>query len=361
MKKLVRSLALLLALLMCIFMLASCDEEEESKESPNKKTESNEINEETVIDKSELQSNPLEFNGKYTAVENFYICAESQGYRYTYEFNMVESTKLCKILNNANWFSGELPTEAAGEYYGHIFTDGKNGGKNLTAGFYYREGVFHSYQIGGFAVLTEVETKDFNKILDIAAKREPIKEMVAAKPVIYLYPEADTVCSVEVNIDGELTCTYPNYGVDGWQNFTAKSDGTLNFPDGREYYCLYWEGIEKDFAHDFSQGFCVKGSESAEFLNSALLQLGLTPREANEFIIYWLPKLEANEYNLLSFQFENYTNSAPLEITPTPDSVLRVFLAMKQLDEYVEIAPQELPAFERKGFTVVEWGGTWVE
>ncbi len=184
---------------------------------------------------------------------------------------------------------------------------------------------------------------------------------VAYKPVIYLYPEADTVCSVKVNIDGELTCTYPTHGAEGWQNFTAKPDSTLIFPDGREYYCLYWEGVSPSFEKDFEKGFCVKGSESAEFLNSALLELGLTPREANEFIIYWLPKLEANEYNLLSFQFENYINSAPLEITPTPDSILRVFLAMKPLDEYVEIEPQELPAFERNGFTVVEWGGSWVE
>ncbi len=183
----------------------------------------------------------------------------------------------------------------------------------------------------------------------------------AEKPVIYLYPETDTVCSVKVEINGELSCTYPEHGIDGWQNFTASPDGTLTFSDGNEYYCLYWESTFHIYERDFSKGFCIKGSESAEFLNSALLQLGLTPREANEFIIYWLPKLEANEYNLLSFQFDNYANSAPLEITPAPDSILRVFLAMKPLDEYVEIEPQELPSFERKGFTVVEWGGTWVE
>ncbi|MBQ8742395.1 MAG: hypothetical protein IJZ03_03410, partial [Clostridia bacterium] len=56
------------------------------------------------------------------------------------------------------------------------------------------------------------------------------------KPVIYLYPEKETVCSVKVELDGELTCTYPEHGENGWQNFTARPDGTLIFPDGKEYY-----------------------------------------------------------------------------------------------------------------------------
>ena len=40
------------------------------------------------------------------------------------------------------------------------------------------------------------------------------------------------------------------------------------------------------------------------------------------------------------------------------DSLLRVFMAWKGLDKPVEVEPQELPGFERSGFTVVEWGGT---
>ena len=47
-----------------------------------------------------------------------------------------------------------------------------------------------------------------------------------------------------------------------------------------------------------------------------------------------------------------------LTVTPQPDSVLRVFLAWKGLEKEVDIPPQELPAFQRRGFTLVEWGGT---
>ena len=180
------------------------------------------------------------------------------------------------------------------------------------------------------------------------------------KPVIYLYPEEETVCSVKVDLDGTLTCTYPEHGKDGWQNFTAQPDGTLIFPDGKEYYCLYWEGKAK-FAPDFSKGFCVKGSDTADFLAEILPELGLTDREANEFIIYWLPILQKNPYTLISFQSEAYTSTAELEISPAPDSLLRVYMAAKPLTAPVEIEPQTFDGFERIGFTVVEWGGSIIE
>ena len=178
-----------------------------------------------------------------------------------------------------------------------------------------------------------------------------------AKPVIYLYPEEETVCSVKVDLDGKLTCTYPEHGKEGWQNFTARPDGTLIFPDGKEYYCLYWEG-EAQLDPDFSRGFCVKGSETADFLAQILPEMGLTDREANEFIIYWLPILQENPYNLISFQGKAYTSMAGLEITPAPDSLLRVYMAAKPLDAPVEIEGQTFNGFERIGFTVVEWGGS---
>ena len=182
---------------------------------------------------------------------------------------------------------------------------------------------------------------------------------VADKPIIYLYPETDTVCSVSLNLNGKLTCTYPEYKEDGWSGFTAKPDGTLIFPDGSEYYALYWEGVSNT-EFDMSKGFCVKGSDTAAFLADILPKLGLTAREANEFIIYWLPRMQNNAYNLISFQSEAYTENAKLMIDPKPDTLIRVFMAYQPLDEEVEVSPQEIVTPERIGFTVVEWGGSEV-
>ena len=181
----------------------------------------------------------------------------------------------------------------------------------------------------------------------------------AAKPIIYLYPEVSTVCSVKLTLKGELTCTYPAHGTDGWQGFTANPDGTLIFPDGREYYALYWEGVQNT-EWDLSRGWCVRGEDTAEFLEWALEAQGLNRREANEFIVYWLPLMQDNPYNVISFQTEAYTDSAILDVEPAPDSLLRVFMTYYPTEIEVDIEPQTLRGFVRRGFTVVEWGGSQV-
>lgn len=185
-----------------------------------------------------------------------------------------------------------------------------------------------------------------------------VEEAADKKPVIYLYPTEKTQVSVTLDYDGKLTTTYPTYN-NGW-NVTAYPDGTLLDSTGREYYCLFWEGVRK-VEYNFDQGFCVKGSETRAFLENALDKLGLTDKEANEFMIYWLPQMEENPYNVIAFQQEAYTQNAKLNISPAPDSILRVFMAYKAADKPVDIAPQELAEFNRVGFTVVEWGGCEVK
>ena len=175
------------------------------------------------------------------------------------------------------------------------------------------------------------------------------------KPVIYLYPEMEMQVSVELTLDGKLTCTYPAYK-DGW-TVTASPDGTLTDANGQTYNYLYWEG-ETYAQYDFSKGFCVKGEDTAIFLEEVLAKLGLTRREANEFIVYWLPLMEQNSYNIISFQTDIYTEAAKLNVDPAPDTLIRVFMAWQASDSFVSLPEQELTAPERDGFTVVEWGGT---
>jgi hypothetical protein len=102
----------------------------------------------------------------------------------------------------------------------------------------------------------------------------------------------------------------------------------------------------------------VLGSETRAFLQEKLAEIGLTPREYNEFIVYWYPKMKDNPYNLIHFAGEQYTDTAPLTTTPPADSLLRVFMVLKPPTKPVDITPQTFEPFERTGFTVVEWGGT---
>ncbi len=182
----------------------------------------------------------------------------------------------------------------------------------------------------------------------------------ALKPVIYLYPTSTQEVTVKLKYKGQLSSTYPPYdpAIEGWK-VLAQPNGTLtNLADGREYSYLFWEGKEYDLKIDETRGFVVKGSETREFLQATLAALGLTPREYNEFVVFWPPKMEHNPYNFVQFVGEEYENSAPISISPKPDSMLRVFMAFRALDSYKQVTPQKIQPFERKGFSVVEWGGT---
>lgn len=181
----------------------------------------------------------------------------------------------------------------------------------------------------------------------------------AHKPVIYLYPETRTEVNVKLELDGELTVTYPVYDMaKGW-TVTADPDGTLTDKNGRKYSYLYWEG-DINIKPDLSRGFCVRGEDTAEFLEDALRQLGLNDKEAEDFITYWLPYMVENKYNVITFQTKAYEDAASLEIAPKPDTVIRVNMLWYSSDKQISIRPQDLTTLnpaERKGFTVVEWGG----
>lgn len=191
--------------------------------------------------------------------------------------------------------------------------------------------------------------------LTIEASDYQLDPGMAYKPVIYLYPEKETEVSVKLALEGKLTCTYPQYE-NGWK-VTAAPDGTITDARGQSYNYLYWEG-ETYAKYDMTKGFCVRGEDTAAFLEDALEKLGLTRREANEFIVYWLPLMQENPYNIISFQTDAYIEAANLQVSPSPDTLIRVFMAWQAADSYVELEEQQLTAPARTGFTVVEWGGT---
>lgn len=181
-----------------------------------------------------------------------------------------------------------------------------------------------------------------------------------AKPIIYLYPETEQEVSVELGNPEKLSCSYPKYE-NGWR-VLAKPNGDLtDLMTGRNLYALYWEGKDYNFSNA-KDGFLVKGEDSAKFLEEKLEILGLNEREAEEFIVYWLPKLEANSYNFIRFlSNEEIKEYMPLNVTPEPDTMIRVMMEYKKVVIPYEVEEQELVKPERNGFTVVEWGGSEIK
>ena len=185
--------------------------------------------------------------------------------------------------------------------------------------------------------------------------------MTSYKPIIYLYPTEEEKVSVKLSYDDMITVSYPKY-TNGW-NVLAKEDGTLiDLSTNKNLYSLYYECNNKINFKVENDGFIVKGENISKFLEEKLDILGLTERESEEFIIYWLPKLEANKYNYIRFATLDEINAnMPLEINPNPDTTIRVLMTFKGLDNPIEVKEQELITPERKGFVAVEWGGTEIK
>ena len=106
------------------------------------------------------------------------------------------------------------------------------------------------------------------------------------------------------------------------------------------------------------EGFIVNSEDAEIFLEEKLRFLGLNDKESTDFITFWLPVLLRNKLSLCSFQTQEFFNNYEMNINPKPDSILRVFLSIKKLDHPVNVKEQKLESFERKGFSVVEWGGS---
>lgn len=198
---------------------------------------------------------------------------------------------------------------------------------------------------------------DFILVLFALASVSTPEVPEVAKPIIYLYPEETTEVKVSLGVPENLTHTYPKYE-SSWNVIAEPNGDLIDKNTGRSLYALYWEGINT-VKPKMNEGFVVKGSDTIEFLEEKLEQLGLNEREANEFIIYWLPQMENNEYNFIRFQtMDEINKNMPLDIEPKPDTIIRVVMEWKPLKEYIEIPEQQLETPTREGFIVVEWGGT---
>lgn len=183
--------------------------------------------------------------------------------------------------------------------------------------------------------------------------------MEVDKPVIYFYPHTSTTVNVKLDVKGQLGFTYPVYN-GGW-NFTADPDGTLHM-NGKEYNYLFWDAQVPSHIGDAETetGFIVDRDSLPLFFEEKLTAMRLNAREQEDFITYWCPRMQEQEKYFVRFLFNDQCNSiASLNIIPKPDHLLRVYMLWDDATgkKYLSGGEQEIPAFTRDGFTVVEWGG----
>ena len=210
--------------------------------------------------------------------------------------------------------------------------------------------------------------KTIKKTIQLPAKSKWVPEaslmfFAVKKPMIYLYSAEEQDVTVKLGNPENLLVSYPEYPEEGWE-VTAHADGLLTDKDtGRSLYGLYWEGKNHEMKVQ-DTGFVVEGKDAAKFLEEKLAYLGLNERETEEFIVYWLPKLQANAYNYIRFATaEEIEECMPLETEPAADKVIRVWMETTALDEKIEIEEQQLEQVVREDLKdtpllMVEWGCT---
>ena len=195
-------------------------------------------------------------------------------------------------------------------------------------------------------------------------------EVLDEKPVVYVYPEEEQGLTMTIDVKGTLDMVYPaperqvqtEEGTRASWTISAAPDGTLTDASGRSYPYVFWEGPVRQDTPE--RGFIVAREDAVPFLEEKLGQLGLSDKEAADFITYWAPRIRANEYTFVSFDASSYAQQVTYSFADeagnqvVPDTFIRVFMTIRAADANEEVTPQVFgPTPTRSGFTVVEWGG----
>jgi hypothetical protein len=175
------------------------------------------------------------------------------------------------------------------------------------------------------------------------------------EPIIYLYPIVPQRVRVQAEPLYAIKASIPPYhgGWDVW----AQPSGTLTAGQ-KTYSHLFWEG-RSSISPMRQEGFVIAQREVPGFFERMLPRLGLNERESRDFRDAWLPRFHDAPYYFITFVSpETIHRLAPLVVTPKPDVVIRVLMDFRPLWTTALVKPPDLPRPpERRGFTVVEWGG----
>ncbi len=174
------------------------------------------------------------------------------------------------------------------------------------------------------------------------------------KPNIYIYPKESTILDVSLEFPqgGKIVKSIPEYG-DGWKNLTVEPNGMIN----DQYEFLFYESRQQDYCQYYN-GWVIKRENLPTFFNDNMKATGFNEKEINDFIEYWVPRLNKYNYYALYPQYKNDIDKlVKLEISEKPDNILRLFYVIDGIDEKIDLTEPNIPEFDRSGFVVTEWGG----
>lgn len=178
------------------------------------------------------------------------------------------------------------------------------------------------------------------------------------KPVIYLYSQKDQDFTLKLDYLGQITSEYPRRVDNLWSGRVLATSGMQI--SGKTYPYLFWEGsAPAGWQWDFLESFCVEKKDYEVFLEEILSKYAFNNKEKTDFITYWLPELQKNDYSLITFPTQQYSTLSKMTITPKPAQVIRVFMIFKKALKPTKTKEPKIESVKREDttFHVVEWGG----
>lgn len=239
-----------------------------------------------------------------------------------------------------------------------VLTTEKDGNKNY---YTYRPALYSP------AVITSDSSSSSSGIsvgkVDISQEAEKISSdpwcgfTPECKPAIYLYPQETSLVKVKIGPSvGQRTITIPPYDpATGWQ-VIANSNGTIYW-GSMLYSHLFYEAMT-EYPEMPDEGWIIDGGDITNQLYTIGREMGLNDSESQELSRYWTNKLKSSPYYYVGLIDESEIDRLePLEIEPKPETLIRMRFYFKALSEPVVVKNPQSTLVERKGFTVVEWGG----
>ena len=231
-----------------------------------------------------------------------------------------------------------------------------------------------------------------------------VLKLIGEKPVVLLYPpEGVTVRDLAVSVclapEFFITAVYPEADVSSaktvtWDVSKVGSDGsvTLSRAAQKRFAHLFWEfsgnhtspiiGLPAIFG-DVASTMHTDGAHAGEFLAELLDALGMTPRERDDMVTYWLHAVQGAQHLLIRVvRQRDLERCAALSVTPKDPStcpvevaIHRIYLLLHPCDTLDTLDPALaakmvtvpcIPANVKDEFpivrdpaklNVVEWGG----
>lgn len=177
-------------------------------------------------------------------------------------------------------------------------------------------------------------------------------DIMVYKPNIYIYPINNINLCVEISfpMGGKIVESIPTY----LEQWCVNIDTTGKIDDQYDY--LFYESKQPNI-FQYKKGWCVARNDINSFFEINMKQYNFSNAEINDFIEYWMPLLDENNYYMVYPQSNVIIDEIiKLNFSIQPDNISRLFYGVLGVDEYTEIEEPVINPFNRNGFHIIEWG-----